>query len=285
MNFFKLLPLIFAIQSISYADYTVIYPLDSYLLSIKNKVVTNPDDGSEQSVYTEWSSNTDPYDCAKISPLSETIDEGVSFTKTFSNCLQDQTRTKTLNSKISIEHRTVQGVGYTTQSIGTKKAVATYTEWVRSGVPYKCEFIGPMEDTVVEGSAYTKTYKNCSADFIRTKTLSGVETTESKVVTGYEYSVQSIGTLSGTECLVYNDTTSQSRWIDAAKTEMSAPNYKYELTWKGKYIANFTSSTVNVVDNSFTKDGYIYSRGKFFSRYDRNFGYYYFAYQVCRKPV
>jgi len=242
--------------------------------------------GTKKSVptYTDWTNVGGAYNCNQ-NPKEDTIDEGVSYTKTFSECSQDQERTKTLDSTVSVEKRTIPAPSYQTQSVGTKVAVATYTEWAKSGTPYNCKNIGPMEDTFNEGTVFTKNYNDCSQDYTRTKTYKGVNTTESQTLQGFNYSVQSVGTRSVTECAPYA-TNNNYRWIDVAKQQLGTPNYKYELWWNGKALAFLTDKPVTTAaDKTFTTGGYVYSRGEYKESTVRNSDYKYFYYQVCRKPV
>jgi len=277
MTHFKLLPLLLFVQTISYADYTVIYPLADSSISIKHKIEPS------LPTYTEWASVGEPYNCTYSTPKEDTIEEDTVYTKTFSNCTQKQSRTKTLDSNVTTEERTISGVQYQAQSIGTKLAVATYTEWAISGKPYDCKSASPMEDAFTEGTVFTKHYTDCSQNLTRIKTYKGVQTTESKVATGYGYDAESVGTRSVTECMTRS---TDYYWIDAAKQPLGSPNYKYNIKWNKSTLASYTSKVNNnPADTSFTSDGYIYSRGTYRSTTLRFEDYKYFYYDICRKPI
>jgi len=277
MTHFKLLPLLLFVQTISYADYTVIYPLTDSSILIKNKIVPSV------PTYTEWASVGEPYNCASSNPQEYNVDEGVTYTKTFNDCIQKQERTKTLDKEITTESRTISISQYKVQSIGTKVAIPSYTEWTNSGSAYNCQSVSPMEDTISKGKEYTKNYTNCSINQTRTKTLNNVKNTETRVADGYSYSIQSVGTRNDEECLKFSNS---SRWVDYAKTPLTAPNYKYQVVWNGNVYASFSNLPEKTnVDMSFTSGIYVYTRGTYQYSQKVDKDYQYFYYELCRKPI
>ena len=197
MKFFKFVLAILILNNISYANYSVVVPLEqSNGGSLENGTINfqaSENWVSASPLYTNWINNGNLYDCTNWSPLENTINIGISFEQTATDCKQDQTRTRqdreqetttldyrNVGSPVE-ENQTLTNQTNTRNAIGTMESwVSTdpiYTVWINSGEIYGCTNWSPLENTVGLGTNFEQTATDCKQDQIRTRQDREQETT------------------------------------------------------------------------------------------------------------
>lgn len=108
----------------SFANYTVIYPVDSI------RFINNIKWEKTDSIYSDWANTGTPLNCKEQSPLENTIASGQHYNKTISQCTMTQERQVTeqlirhdtgeVKPDVSYkETRTIYDYSYVVESIGT----------------------------------------------------------------------------------------------------------------------------------------------------------------------
>jgi hypothetical protein len=197
MNIFKVILLILVFFNISYAEYSIVVPLEkSNGGNIENGTINfkaSENWISADPLYTNWVNNGNLYDCTNWSPLENQINIGISFEQTATDCKQDQTRTRqdreqetttldyrNVGSPIE-ENQTLTNQTNTRNAIGTMEswvsADPVYTVWVNNGNLYDCTNWSPLENTVGLGTNFEQTATDCKQDQTRTRQDREQETT------------------------------------------------------------------------------------------------------------
>jgi hypothetical protein len=172
-----------------------------------------------------------------------------------------------------------------------RAAPTEYGDWKNASAPTGCTY-SPLASTIAAGTSFQQTASGCTVHQTQTVVKKEVnsrtgdtrivsQSTEDRDLTGYTYTLQSVGTKAADTNCTY---TTANSWIELFSA--SGPSLGLILTYEGvqKYN-NFTPSGAQVPKGSFTPQGdnFNYSRGTFYASASGN-GYVYAYYGVCRTP-
>lgn len=271
---------------------------------------------STEPVSTNWINVGSPHDCTSASPLENTQQLGVTYTKTFSGCKQSQERTVTTSQKNTVsgairnvvntkESQVLSNTTYTVNAVGTTdfgqwiQTAPVYSSWRNLEAPHDCTSGEPLENTQTKGSTYVKTFSGCKQSQERDVTTSeknsvtgnirNTQTTkETQLLSNVTYTANATGTKVVKECGYSASSGAFARWYDIATYDGYTTTYGMGLQWAGATLVNTANSSktypksANVVNG-----GYTYTRGVFKekSTHNDNIRTYYYYYEVCREPV
>jgi len=135
------------------------------------------------SQVSTWADVGAVYGCSNWSPATSTVDTGVTFTQTATNCQQGQQRTVQAQEQNQQTHAirnvgapTIESGAYavtkTQSALGTSgtwlAASAVTTPWVNVGTPTNCINWSPDPSTVTLGVSFTQTALDCQQSQQRT---------------------------------------------------------------------------------------------------------------------
>lgn len=247
----------------SYADYTIIIPLDKQSIRFI-------DMQTYESIYGEWMNVREVYECNNWSPSSSEVTIGETFTQTATDCNQDQERTvqprkqdvKTgevrNDGPLYTETRTIEASS-TREGVGEKETWVLIdpriiSDWASVGGIYECINWTPATSTVDYNELFTQTTNECKQD--QNRTLQNVEqetTTKETRDVGVQYTeVQTIAANSsqnayGTRATITNYPLRKGNsHIDSLADGSVSTNGTAGTLLYGPYVKSMPTGTYNL---------------------------------------